>query len=279
MAFNAFETSRHDGTPAEHLEIVYGDGSTDVVRLTTADHDVTINGNVYTSAYMTRDTFADDSNPYDGEQAKITLNRDNPFADIYLEQDFKTIVTLTVYQSHLDDPDQQPIVLWAGRLTGVDWEYPRMVLSSERMDIYMNGYALTMRYQVGQCVHTVYHGLCRLNRHDWEVSGLVCSVTDNTLIDINEAKYKEDGSTYPDGYFNGGIFRLDGINRYILQHIGSQIWINRAVKSLTPLCKISLYPGCDRLASTCHIKFSNRDNYLAFDFMPYKGPFEGSGIL
>jgi|GEM_PF-1074864 len=279
MTFPAFETSRHDGTPAEHLEIVYGDDPSEVVRLTTADYPVTVNGNVYSPSYMTRDAVSDDANPYDGEQLKITLKRDNPFAAIYLEQDFRTVVTLTVYQSHLDDPDSQPFIVWSGRLSSVEWEYPYMRLASERLDLYMNGYALTMRYQVGQCDHTVYHVLCRLNKDDWEVPGLVCSITDSTLIEIPEAQFKEDGSTYPDGYFTGGIFRIDGINRYILQHVGSQIWINRPVKSLLPLSRVSLYPGCDRLPTTCNNKFNNGLNYLAFDWTPLRSGYDSSGIL
>lgn len=279
MTFSAYETSRHDGTPAEHLEIVYGDDPSEVVRLTTADHDVTVNGEVYKSSYMKRDTVTDDANPYDGEQLKVSLQRDNPFADIYLEQDFRTVVTITVYQSHVDDPDAQPVIVWSGRLSGVEWEFPLMHLNSERLDLYMNGYALTMRFQVGQCVHTVYHGLCRLNKDDWEVPGLVCSVTDDTLIDIPDAAFMEDGTAYPDGYFTGGIFRLDGINRYILQHIGSQVWISRPIKALSPLSRVSLYPGCDRLPQTCSDKFQNIPNYLAFDWTPLRSGYDSSGVV
>lgn len=279
MTFNTYETSRHDGTPAEHIEIVYGDNAADAVRLTTADYPVTVNGNEYLPSFMKRDAVTDDANPYDGEQLKITLHRDNPFADVYLNRDFSKVVTITVYQSHLDDPDQQPTIIWSGRLSGVEWEYPNMQLNSERLDIYMNGYALTMRYQVGQCVHTVYNGLCRLNKDDWEVPGLVCSVTDGTLIDIPEARYKDDGSTWPNGYFTGGILRMDGVNRYILQHSGSQIWLSRPIKNLTPLSRVSLYPGCDRLPSTCNNKFNNGLNYLAFDWMPYVSGYDGNGIM
>lgn len=279
MTFNTYETSRHDGTPVESLEIVYGDDDEDVVRLTTADYPVTINGHEYTPSFLKRESITDDSNPYDGEQLKFSLKRDNPFASVYLGRDFKTVVTLTLYQSHLDDPDQQPVIVWAGRLSNAEWEHPFMHLISERLDLYMNGHALTMRYQVGQCVHTVYHGLCRLNKAEWEVPGLVCSITDGILVDVPAAMYLLDGSTYPEGYFTGGIFHLDGVNRYIVQHLGTQLRLNRPIRALMPLSRVSLYPGCDRLPTTCNVKFNNGLNYLAFDGTPLRSGYDESGIL
>ncbi|AFJ02016.1 Phage hypothetical protein [Methylophaga frappieri] len=273
MTFNAYETSRHSGTPAEHLEIVYGDNPVDAVRMTTADYNVTINGKEYTSGMIKRDSISDDSNPYDGEQLKISLNRENPFADIYLSHEFANVITVTLYQSHLDDPDTQPVIVWSGRLAGVEWEYPMMILLSERMDLYMNGYALTMRYQIGQCVHTVYHGLCGLIKSEWEVGGDVTDITDKTVIEITEA------GGYGDGYFTGGILSFAGINRYILQHVGNQVWLNRPIKSLIPVSAVKLYPGCNRLPQTCLNKFNNIDNYLAFDWTPAKDGYDGNSIF
>ncbi|MDG4870579.1 phage BR0599 family protein, partial [Guyparkeria sp. 1SP6A2] len=43
--------------------------------------------------------------------------------------------------------------------------------------------------------------------------------------------------------------------------------------------EIEVYPGCDRTAATCNAKFNNLLNYGGFDFIPPKGPFEGTSIV
>lgn len=271
MSFSDYESSHYLGMPVELMDIIYGETDTDVIHLTTADHVLTVGGFDYQPGYMERDSITGDGNPYDSEQITFKLARGNPFEAIWVEQNFVKLVMIRVREMHLNDVLQNTRMVWNGRSMGVSLETSTMNLGSERLSTYMKYGALTMKYQVGQCVNILWRGLCLLNKADFEVTGFITSVNANDVI-IPEA------AAFADGYFLGGILTVNGINRWVVGHVGSTIIVDRTAAVLVHAAAASLYPGCNRLKTTCDDKFDNGINYLAFDEMPNSGPFDGASL-
>lgn len=273
MSFSQYEKSYFQGAPIELFEFRYGDDPSEIVRLTSADFDVTREGNKYTSIAMDRDSFEDDGNPDDSQQLNIRISRTNPLEEIMRSKAVDKVVTVKIRATHAEDPAQQVIAVWSGRITGVSWEFPNMVIGCERMSTSLKRTGCRARYQ-RQCRHVHFLAGCNLSRAAYEVTGTVQSTYQNGLeITIPEIEQ------YTIGYFAGGILESGGTMRYILSSSASTLMINRSVLGLKVGDPVKVYPGCDRSSKTCNEKFNNIENYGGFDYIPITGPFEGNSIV
>lgn len=273
MSYPQFETSYFSGSPAELYEFRYGDSEAETVRLTSADVDITREGHVYSAIAMDRDSFEDDGNPDDSQQLNIRISRNNPLAEVVRAKSLDKAITVKIRATHVDDTSGQVMALWSGRVTGVSWEFPNMVVGCERMSTSLKRTGCRARYQ-RQCRHVHFLPGCNLDRAAYEITGTVTGVYQNGLeLGIPELDGK------PDNYFAGGVIELGGTMRYILSSTAVYVTINRRVLGLTNEVAVKVYPGCDRSSQTCRDKFNNIENYGGFDYIPIKGPFEGNSIV
>lgn len=272
MSFSTYEASLANGQPVELYEFRYGPGAGDIIRLTSADEDITVGTDTYTSISIERDSFSEDGDPDDGDTLNLVLPHDSPLADLYRVQPPETTVTAKIRAMHRHDPAQQITAVWSGRVVGVAWEYPEMKVGCERISTSLKRTGVRARYQ-RQCRHVHYGSGCRLNRVDWEASGEVLAMPTVTQLQVAEA------AGFADGYFTGGFIDVDGTMRLIIGHAGDLLTLSRQLLGLSVGDTVKAYPGCDRSAATCDAKFANIDNYGGFDFIPGKGPFEGSSLV
>lgn len=273
MSYNDYDTSSHRGGPVELLEIQYGEGADQIVRTTSGDTDVKIGDNVYQAFTTSRDTFDDEGNPDDAKQLSIRVPRDHPFIRLFDDSEFPGMVAVRIKRMHLDDPDLGTFNMWSGRLVGVSFEQPWMVLGCEKIATSLSRTGCRIRY-MRQCPHTLYMPRCWVDREAFKVAATAGTVA------FNKAAVTVTGiPTPPAGYYVGGILQLGGLTRFILDQRGTALTLSRPLLTLAPGAQLTLLPGCDRLASTCHGKFNNLDNYGGFDFIPPKGPFQGTSIV
>ena len=272
MGFSGYETSVRLGQPVELYEFRYGDDPAEVIRMTSADENITVGIDTYLAVPLERDSFTDDGNPDDGNALNLTLPRNNALADLYRISPPDKAVTVKIKAMHRNDPDQQLTAVWSGRIVGVSWEFPRMKVGCERISTSLKRTGLRARYQ-RQCRHVHYGSGCRLDRASYETAGTVDAIVGKTVLTIAPA------AGFANGYFNGGIVEHNGQLRLIVGHTGDTVSINRPLNDLSIGDTIHIYPGCDRSASTCAAKFNNLPNYGGFDFIPGKGPFEGSSLV
>jgi len=68
---------------------------------------------------------------------------------------------------------------------------------------------------------------------------------------------------------------LDGTTRAIAAQVGDQITLVQRLPEGTWAIgdAVTLYPGCDRLYTTCRDKFANVPNFFGFPFIPRDDPF------
>jgi uncharacterized phage protein (TIGR02218 family) len=113
------------------------------------------------------------------------------------------------------------------------------------------------------CRTDLFSSLCQLNEADWDHAGTV-----GTIIDRFNFTVAGLVSPPADGWFNQGTFVTASGFKGVVAN-----WILGSLKITTyqPVCMsrltvgeaVTLYPGCDKTAQTCRVKFSNRINHQA----------------
>jgi len=111
------------------------------------------------------------------------------------------------------------------------------------------------------CRTDLFSSLCQLNENDWDHAGTV-----GTIIDRFNFTVAGLGAPPADGWFNQGTFVTASGFKGVTAN-----WVQSSLKITTyqPICvarlnageAITLYPGCDKTATTCREKFSNRINH------------------
>lgn len=116
------------------------------------------------------------------------------------------------------------------------------------------------------CVHTLFDAGCTLSKAAFTVSRTVLAGATTQLVPITDAAA---AGHYDLGGFTVTSGALTGYKRSVKQ------WAGPNLKLLTPLptalaagVTIDLFPGCDKLQSTCDVKFSNKANFRGFRFVP-----------
>lgn len=275
MSFADYEQSRAQGSPVELYEFRYGDDPGDIFRFTSADHDLVVGGETYTSLAITRDDDTQGEDPDEGREMAITLPRDNALADRYRTHGFERRVTIKVLTLHLDDAGEETQAIYSGRVVDISWPWPTMAISCEPMGTLLAREGGRPRVS-RQCPHTVFDRGCGLDRADWEEAATVSAIDG---LDVTIA-YVDGMASFPDGWWLGGVFETaDGVMRYIVAHTGDVVRLNRALPDLALSDPLLLLPGCDRTKATCRDKFNNRINSMALDYLPPKGPFEGNSLV
>jgi len=113
------------------------------------------------------------------------------------------------------------------------------------------------------CRTDLFSVLCGLNAADWDHAGTV-----NTILDRFNFTVAGLGAPPADGWFNQGTFRTaSGFKGVIANWIQDSLKITmyqpQCLARLTAGEGITLYPGCDKTATTCREKFNNRINHQA----------------
>lgn len=116
------------------------------------------------------------------------------------------------------------------------------------------------------CLHTLYDAGCKLSKAAFAVGGIVqAGSTINKLIT---------NLVNPNDYFDLGTMTfLSGTNVNLSYSVklytGGVLLLNRPLL-LVPSAgdTFNAFPGCDKLQSTCDIKFSNLPNFKGFPFVP-----------
>lgn len=121
-------------------------------------------------------------------------------------------------------------------------------------------------YQPG-CLNTVYDAPCGLSRAAFTVTGSASSASTADRTTFN-------ASILSAGYLDLGVIRMtsganNGISRTVKKHLSGSIsvmppWPFAIASGDT----FSVYPGCDKLQSTCSSKFSNLARFRGQPYIP-----------
>lgn len=273
-----FEGSRELGNPVQLFQFKYGPALGDYYAYTDHTDELTVGGITYTPRPVARDNI-DTNGTLDKATIKITLDIGSEIAEIFRVYPPAYTVSLIIRQVHVDDPDQDYKVIWAGRCVAAHREDGQAILDGEPISTSMRRPGLRRHYQYG-CMHALYsvgEGLCNADKPSKTLSATVDSVTGATVT--LDAGWN---GAFAAAKFTGGLFEwtnLDGLldRRTILRVTGDTLSLSGLPKDVAPADTVSVVVGCNHKAyaedgGDCQPLHDNILNYGGDRWIPLKNP-------
>lgn len=123
-------------------------------------------------------------------------------------------------------------------------------------------------YQPG-CLNTLFDTACTLLAGDFDVAGAVASGSTQTVINatLGEATgYFDLGKIVFTSGANDGLVRM--VKTYTAGSPGTLALLYPLPIAPSPGDSFTVYPGCDKLKSTCEAKFNNLENFRGMPYVP-----------
>lgn len=273
MSFSDYENSNNAGRPVKLYEFIRQSKSW---LYTNADQDIVYAGRTYQAIAM-HDTGFTQSGDADADTIQITLPYDADVCKQYERTPTSDSVSVIIRRKHVDDPDDDANVVWAGTVTGYSRpDLVSRVLACNNVSVSFTRGGLRLSWGRG-CPHMLYDRNCGVDKSKFAVAA-IATVIDAVNINVDV------GAAYAAGWFTGGFMEWEiepGLfeRRAIESHTGNRLVIFGTTDWLTNGQNVVLYPGCSRIISVCNDKFNNLPNYGGFKDLPGKSPFDGDPVF
>lgn len=268
MTYNAAETGMQTGAPVELYDFARGAFHW---YYTSADQDIIFESKLWKAATMQRGAI-EQTSEQPRNSISLMVARNHEVADLWRVSPPSDVISLTVRRYHVGDND--PAVLWIGRVLNVEWSGSQATIHCEPASTSIARTGLRRNYQ-RVCPHVLYSAACGVDKVSKQVEAALTAVG---AASLSAAAF----DAQPDGYFAGGFveWEVEAGNferRFITGHVGADLTLSTAIgDALSIGDTVYAYPGCDHTLSTCRDKFSNRNNYGGFPFVPRKNPHGGT---
>lgn len=270
MTYDTRERSVQDGAPVELYEFAVGPV---VSRYTSADANITVLSQAYTSATLQR-TQIETSGERARNTIRITTARDFPIAELFRVTPPTEIIAVTLKRVHRGDAD--PAVIWMGRVLNCEWSGSVATLNCEPVSTSMRRPGLRRKYG-RQCAHVLYSqgaGQCGVNRATHSTQTTVSSISGLQLQVASLAS-----KPYPGGFVEWAPAGGSIERRFITGAAGTTLTLSQAFQGIAVGATVTVSPGCDHTTATCASVYNNLANYGGFPFVPRKNPFDGTPIF
>ena len=275
MTYETYELSADQGAPVRLYEFRRGQI---YYRYTSAGRDITWDAKTWETV---EGGIADGGISASGvsEQDRLTVNApwSLPVVELFRGTPPSDPVSLKVRRLHLDDPDQEAVIVWVGLITERATQKEGLAqLKCESMLYLLQKGGLRLLYGRG-CTHFLYDDGCRVNKASFAVAATVTALTGTTVSATAI-------SAYADGHFSGGFIEWDldmlgtKERRPVEDHAGGVLTLLGLTDGMTVAMDIVVYPGCALDIGTCETKFNNLLNFGGFPHMPNKDPLR-DGVL
>jgi uncharacterized phage protein (TIGR02218 family) len=273
MSYNTYAVSNDDLVEVALYEFNLG---TTYWRYTSADRDITYDGDLYTAVAIKDNGIRQSGSPGDTDEFVVEIDATLPPPLLYRATPPSEELWLTVRRMHHGDVDGP--IYWIGTIMGAS--------QTDEVTSEMRGQILGPSLRRGglrllwqrQCTHMVYGPGCNVDRALHAVVATITAKTDTTITATEIAG--EDV-----GHFDGGFVewtRADGSkDRRPLQAGGTAdtVYFLTTTYGLDVGDTVTLYPGCDGTYPTCEAKFSNEDNFGGVRHLIEQNPYLGTRFI
>ena len=266
MTYAAYESSQQSGRPVELYVFTLG---LEINRYTNAEDQITFQSQVYYPKQIKR-TSPSQSNEQRRQQMEITLPADDVVASRFIGIVPGQLMTLSVVRTHRDDPDEEGLVLWEGRITGASFKDNGVVCTLQGLTTEA-ALARTMprfKFQ-GMCNHVLGDTRCQITLDPtYKFTGTVSTLSGSTVTIPGLLAAKGDG------WATGGYIEFGADDwRLVLDQTGNDCRMLLNFESNVVGQSVDVYAGCDHSLATCGTKFSNVINFGGFPYVPKRNPF------
>jgi len=263
MTYRDYEDSVASGKPVELYDICAITTGTHW-RLNTSTEPIVYGGFTYNAEVVTRNEIEIGGLDRRSE-VELTLPRDHIFTNQYAQRPLDEAVSLTIYRQHVTEY----ATFWKGFLIAISFDektIPKCVFQPITSSGRTRGRRRCCQLL---CSHVVYSDSCGLSMSTYESVGAIDSTGDNGLTIVSTIF-----SAKSSGYYTGGLLKKDGIYRFIINHAGDTVTLERSFSSSATGDTIYAYAGCDLDPDTCDTKFGNVLNFGGQEYLPVLNPFQ-----
>lgn len=280
MSFLKFELSRYLGKPVDLFRVQYGPNAADVYRYTDAERPITTGGETFEPHQISRDKITA-SGTLDKANVEVYTNRSSPLFELFRAGVPNHVVTIEIYQGHVDDPERDFRRIWVGKMINFGLaKGGRVTFTCEPTGTLVRRNGLRRNWQIG-CPHVLYRqgeGQCNANIVRATKTVTVESIS-GVRINLTAAI---PGLTAANAvkFFSGGqAYWLDNRgaqDRRTIVAVSSDaraITVSGANLTLAPGRQISIVYGCPRSMDGCATIHDNIVNYGGMPWIPTQNPF------
>jgi uncharacterized phage protein (TIGR02218 family) len=268
--FEDNEESRYAGHPITLYYFRYGSAPANYIAWTDNEETITYAGVDYLPHPIQRNA-VNASGTLDKSDLTIQVPHDSALTELFRVWPPSQVVTLTISQGHLDDDDNEFLVIWKGRVLSVNREITQATLTCQAMATALRRSGLRRNYQYG-CPHVLYGTHCKANKAAATVTATISAINGNVLDFVP-------GWTVVDQmkYINGTVSWTDasGVNhiRSMISHaVLDQYGLNGLPQNLSVGDTVEVTLGCNRQMDDCSAVHNNINNFGGQPWIPTKNP-------
>ena len=265
MTYDAKETSRDSGHPYQLMEFTSG---SEAYRYTTADQIIVYNNFNFMPGNPMQSVEVKETGTDDKGKLNFKVTRDHEIASLFLVTIPRTIY-LKIYAGHVGETEH--ILIWTGRVVGCEWdEEDEATISCESSTTILSRNGLPYKFGA-TCQHTLYRGGCRLDINVNSELRPITSINGYFLTFASLIGYT------PTNEFDGGLVIAKGFDyRMVISFDNSTgtLELIRPFEDIAAGELVRVAKGCNRTSTRCK-ELENFPNYLGFDTVPNRNPFEG----
>ena len=275
MSYIQFEQSDHGAEPVE-LYKFYSDAFTIPYFYTSADEDITYNGDTYTALKNLKRSQPELTREVSAQTLSINVPRSNELAKRWLMYVPPRTVWVTLYRYHRSEITAPEVVtFWQGKVRGVTWSSNECALECMPIDTAFSRNGLRVTYG-GTCRHQLYGSKCQVPLVDFIKPATITGISGNTIQSPDFVTTVDNVTTAPDGWWTAGFIENPATQeiRYITNHSSTSVDLMVAFETLQPGDTVNITAGCNHKSTTCQNKFNNIVNYGGLGiYIPDDNPF------
>lgn len=268
--YSKFAASRYSSKPASLYRFVYGTEAGNVICFTDADQEIIFNGETYVPRSVACDEITS-SALLDKSTFTIAVSIDNPIAELFRIYPPSVQVTLQLFQGDLNDPENQFLAVWSGRVLSCSRKASQAELTCEMVITSMRRPGLSRNWQFG-CPLYLYGNECRADQSKASVTATIEAVTDTTVTLSGNWYAPWQTANFANGMLSW-ISDAGTESRTIQQVKGNTLTLSGDTMHLTVGATVTLALGCDHTRGDCLNLHNNILNFGGDEWIPTKNPF------
>jgi len=265
MSFNDIESSVDRGEPIELYKFTYGDQPDQVYAYTDGEN-MRLWSNIEFRPVPIKRTAITISGTLDKAALTVNMPGSAEVPEMFRSYAPSAVINLEIYQGHANDPADEFLMCWSGRVLNCRWVNREAALTCEPISTSLKRPGLRRNYQYG-CPHVLYDPTsCRASKTAATVEATVQAI-DGTLVTLSVAGNAD---------YAGGIVEWRQSNgrrevRTVVQVVGGAYLLSGAPIGLIGGMKVNLSRGCDHSLAGC-AKHNNIPNFGGQPWIPLKNP-------
>lgn len=279
MTFAAHETSVAGGNPVQLFLFVYGTETDEYFAYTDHTDEIVIDhgeGAITYSPVPIERGSIDSNGTLDKSALRIATDVGTGLAELFRVYPPPYVVSLIIRQGHIEDVDDEFLVVWAGRIVSCAREGGQAIMSGEPVSTSLRRPGLRRHYQYG-CPHQLYGPVCLADKPSKTVAATVASVA-GASVTLNAGW---EGAFTP-AKFLGGLFEWPTDSgstdrRTILRITGNTLYLSGIPSGVEATDAVDVVLGCNHQAfaasgGDCEGLHDNILNYGGQPWIPLKNP-------